>query len=487
MRIIKAKDYDNMSAKAATIIANEIMLNPTITIGFATGNTMLGLYKSLAKMHSDLGVDFSKITTFNLDEYHPIKKDNKNSYHQFMFENLFNHININRQNINLLNGSTKDPTAECKNYESKIRNNGIDIQLLGIGINGHIGFNEPGSSFNSKTRLIELDETTINENSKYFKNKKDVPKQALTIGISTIMSAKKILLLANGKKKAEALKKMLQGPVTEDCPASILQRHPEVVVIVDDEAASLLDMESIPKEICGYKIISDDNLPKNKKIAVISPHPDDSCIGPGGTMALLSDKNDIHTIIMTTGYRAFIPNTTKEERIDIREHEVIEESRILNSTPHFLKLEFYDSGKEPLDEDIEKVFKKLKELDPDIVVLPQKNDLHSTHKKSRDITLEALKRLKKSVELWSYESPWGLFNKGDFNMITSIPENRFQKKLEAIKSHKTQVERTNYVTVAESLAKLRGALIPEQELFGFGSNKKINPHIELFYAEEFKK
>lgn len=240
MKLIKVKNYEEMSQKAAEIIINDILKKQDITIGFATGSTPLGIYKKLVKAHKQGKVDFSKITAFALDEYYPIKKSDKNSYYYYLFKNLFAHINIKKSNISLLNGETKAPNKECKNYENKIMGNKIDIQIFGVGRNGHIAFNEPGSIFNSKTRLVELAPETIKINSRFFKNKKKVPKSALTMGISTIMKSRKIILLASGKNKAEAIKCLVECKPNKCCPISFLKKHKKLIVVVDKEAGRFI-------------------------------------------------------------------------------------------------------------------------------------------------------------------------------------------------------------------------------------------------------
>ena len=232
MKLIKVKNYNELSEKAFQIVKKEISKKPNLVIGFATGKTTLGLYRKLAEAYRKGEIDFSKIKSFNLDEYYPIKKKNKKSLSYSMFKNLFNKINIKKENINLLNGNVKDIKKECKNYENKIRKNPIDMQILGIGINGHIGFNEPGSEFNSKTRLVYLSKETI--------KRKNVTKKALTVGISTIMKSKKIILLAFGKKKAKAVRDLIKGEINKNCPASFLKKHKNLFVIIDGKAGSLL-------------------------------------------------------------------------------------------------------------------------------------------------------------------------------------------------------------------------------------------------------
>jgi glucosamine-6-phosphate deaminase len=229
MQIIKVKNYSELSKKAANIIASEIAKKPNLTIGFATGHTPLGLYKELAKFYKDKKVDFSKVKAFSLDEYYPIKKENNNSYHYYLFKNIFNKVNIKNSNIILLNPEAKNLRKECLDYDKKIRKTKIDIQILGVGANGHIAFNEPGSEFNSKTRIAELSKETWKHNSK---NKK-IPKKALTIGINTIMASKKLLLIAFGKRKKQAIKHLIKGQISSKWPVTFLRKHKNFTVIVD--------------------------------------------------------------------------------------------------------------------------------------------------------------------------------------------------------------------------------------------------------------
>jgi len=484
MIIIKVKNYEELSKKAAIIVLSEILLDPSITIGFATGSTPLGLYQELIKAHKELHINFSEMSSFNLDEYYPMTRQDPQSYYQFMFENLFNHLNINPAKLNFLDGTAANAKIECDRYEKKIKENSIDVQILGIGANGHIGFNEPGSNFNSVTRPVELCEKTINDNARFFSDISLVPQRALTMGISTIMSAKKVLLLASGKNKAEAVKRLIEGTIDENCPATVLQRHPHAILLVDEEAASLLHEDIIPDTIKGYKIVTEGNLVRNKKIIVISPHPDDAGICAGGTLSLLADKNEVHIFVMTTGHRSFVPDTTKEDRIALREEEAHEESKELHTIPHFLRLDFYDNDRQNMDKDIAKVTEKIQSIDPDIIFVPQESDPHPAHKLAREIVITILKNYPKKVELWNYEGPWALFQQGSFNTIVSLPEPHLQSKINAIKKQKSQLSRTRYDIAAESLARLRGALIPEQELVGYGKQPmRISNNLELYFVE----
>jgi glucosamine-6-phosphate deaminase len=236
MQIIKTKDYGELSKRAADILIKEIRKNPSLTLGSATGSTPLGMYKILVRANKSKKVDFSNITSINLDEYYKIKRKDKNSYYFAMHKNLFDKVNIKPENLNFFNSEAKNPGKECKDYETKIKNKPIDIQILGVGVNGHIGFNEPGSSFNSKTRLIKLTQQTIDSNSRFFKNKSQVPKLALTLGISTILRAKKIILLASGKNKSEAIKQLVDGKINSRFPVTFLKKHRNLIVIADRAA-----------------------------------------------------------------------------------------------------------------------------------------------------------------------------------------------------------------------------------------------------------
>jgi len=243
IKIYAEETYEDMSARAAEIFCQELKEKPNGIFGFATGSTPIGLYKELIKRYENGEIDFSGITSFNLDEYYPIKKSSDQSYDYFMKDNLFNHINIRPENINIPNGEASDAQQECLRYEEKINSSpGIDLQILGLGENGHIAFNEPSDSFTEMTNYIELTESTISANSRMFDSTDDVPKHALTMGIGTIMNAKKILLLINSERKAKAAKEALFGEVTPECPASILQKHPDVVVVVDKAVADVLDI-----------------------------------------------------------------------------------------------------------------------------------------------------------------------------------------------------------------------------------------------------
>ena len=241
MKIYSAKDYAGMSRIAANILSAQITMKPDCTLGLATGSTPIGTYQVLVERCASGDLDFSQVKSINLDEYVGLSPEHDQSYRYFMNTNLFNHVNINKDNTNVPNGLAEDLDAECQRYNELISTLGpIDIQVLGMGHTGHIGFNEPDDYFPLETHKVDLAQSTIDANARFFASADEVPRQALTMGIKSIMQAKMILVVVNGKGKAEIVKKAFTGPVTPQVPASILQMHPNVVLVGDEEALSLL-------------------------------------------------------------------------------------------------------------------------------------------------------------------------------------------------------------------------------------------------------
>ena len=241
MNVLIYNTEEQIGIAAGNYMCGQVLQKPNSVLGLATGSTPLKPYSQMIELYKKGVVDFSKVTTFNLDEYVNLDVNDKNSYHSFMHENLFDHINIPAENINFLDGNAKDPEEECRRYEEKNKAaGGIDIQLLGIGSNGHIGFNEPADCFQRWSHVVTLKESTGKDNSRFFKSIDEVPTQALTMGIGSIMQAKKILIIAIGENKAKAIKQLIDGNVTPMCPASVLQFHTDVTLMLDKAAASLI-------------------------------------------------------------------------------------------------------------------------------------------------------------------------------------------------------------------------------------------------------
>ena len=241
MRIIRTKNYDEMSRKAAAIIAAQVIHKPDCVLGLATGGTPVGTYKNLVEWYKNGDLDFSEVSTVNLDEYRGLPREHRESYWSFMHRNLFDHVNIPAAHINLPDGTNMDAQAECARYDAVIEGlGGVDLQLLGIGHDGHIGFNEPSDAFDMGTHCVNLTEETIEANKRFFASRDEVPRQAYTMGTHTIMSARKVLMVVSGRDKAEIMKKAFFGPVTPHVPASILQMHPNFTLVADEDALSLV-------------------------------------------------------------------------------------------------------------------------------------------------------------------------------------------------------------------------------------------------------
>lgn len=237
MKIIKAKDYNDMSRKAANIISAQVIMKPNCVLGLATGSTPIGTYAQLVDWYQKGDLDFSEVTTVNLDEYKGLTRENEQSYYYFMNENLFSKVNINLERTFLPDGTEPDSDKACRDYNKVIADvGGVDLQLLGLGHNGHIGFNEPGMAFEAETHCINLTESTMKANQRFFASMEDVPRQAYTMGIKTIMQAKKILIVVSGADKAAIVKEAFFGPITPKVQASVLQLHNDVTLVADEAA-----------------------------------------------------------------------------------------------------------------------------------------------------------------------------------------------------------------------------------------------------------
>ena len=241
MRIVRAKDYNDMSRKAANILSAQVIMKPNCVLGLATGSTPIGTYAQLVEWYNKGDLDFSNVTTVNLDEYRGLDRENDQSYYYFMNRHLFGKVNVNHERTFLPDGTEKDSEKACADYNQIIEDvGGVDLQLLGLGHNGHIGFNEPGDVFKAKTHCVDLTETTIKANQRFFASIDDVPRQAYTMGIQTIMQARKILVVVSGEDKAGIVKEAFFGPITPKVQASVLQLHPDVTVVADEAALSLV-------------------------------------------------------------------------------------------------------------------------------------------------------------------------------------------------------------------------------------------------------
>lgn len=476
--VVVAENSGIASRHVAGIVCGQLGKKPDSAFLLPTGSTPLMVYGLLAEMVEAGKTSFSKAVTFNLDEYLGIGKRHPESYHRFMWKNFFGKIDVKKGNVSIPDSRPRDAKLFCKRYEEKVSKAGLDLALLGLGENGHIGFNEPGTGFSSRAHVACLSRSTIMANRRFFRSEKDVPRQAITVGMKTIMGAKRVVLMAFGKKKARAVRDALEKKVSEKLPASVLQLHKNAVFVLDREAASLLKKTRFePPVIENVRLYSSVNLPQKKRIAFFSPHPDDAAISSGGLLSALAEKNTVFEVVMATGHRAIDGGKNMVQRIKTREAEARAEARVLGTRPVFPRCGFYDSGS--IEEaDLKKIRDLMRKIGPEMVFVPQRLDPHPTHVLARKTALASMPR---NIELWSYETPWGLFSHKKFNAVFGFSKKRMEKKLKAVKRHKSQVERTRFDIAVENLGCFRKIVIAEQLFSQYGKKPlEIKPCLELY-------
>ena len=456
MRIIIRKDYNSVCNWVSEYIKNKInqKYDENFVLGLPTGSTPLGVYKNMIELNKLNELSFNNVITFNMDEYINLPKDDPQSYNYYMRNNFFNHIDIKESNINLLDGNSKDLQGECDNYERKIKENGnIDLFLCGVGSDGHLAFNEPGSSLCSRTRIKTLCHQTIKDNSRFFNgNKKLVPNKVLTVGMGTIYDSKEIIVMVTGMSKAHALQKCIEEGINHMFPASILQNHNKVIFVCDEEATLELKMKTIKYfkslqntiDIMGNHIdcFYFDNIKKDEKIIIFSPHPDDDVIGCGGVLQLFPNKKNILVVYMTSGRGGLIGNKVE----NIREKEAILSLKVLgyNETNLiFLNLPFYDDkNREISNKDTKIVLELLNNFKPNHIFVCSDSDPKLTHKKCFNIIQTSVNsmvtRLNYNLNVWLYKGAWGNWDKDKSNCTVHLENNIFNLKKVSILCHQTQ-------------------------------------------------
>jgi glucosamine-6-phosphate deaminase len=439
------------------------------------GTPAFGSYRLLVERARSELVDFSRVRFVVFDEL--VVPPEVGRFRAVLDERLFIPLRIPPENV-IAFSPGRDHTAEIARIAGFLAVSGIDIALLSVDSRGHIGFHVTGSNLDSSAGILRV------ENSARWE-----AREAFSLGLSDLAKATRILLFAAGRNLAEIVQRLTEGAFDPTAPISVLQRHGNVLLVADTGALSRIAREErIHGFYSGFFIMDSEAVPSGRRMLVVSPHPDDAPISLGGTMAMLSAANRVVTAVMTTGHRSFIYGTQRDERIAIREAEVIKESRFLGVEPRFLRLPFYDGNYEVGERDLEVFLALLRELDPDWIFLPHPKDSHPAHRASRAVVVESLRRYlagsRRAVDLWNYEGPWALFNRGEFNAIVTVPRLAFERKLQAIRAHESQTARTPYDVAAESLARLRSALVPESELAGFGARPpRLDAWLELFHRE----
>lgn len=451
MRVIIKENYDAMCEWVSLYIKNKINSQNEFVIGLPTGSTPLGVYSKLIDFYKNKELDFTNVTTFNMDEYVNLPKNHKQSYNYFMHQNLFNHINIPKENINLLDGNSKDLQAECSRFENKITSvGGIDLFLGGIGADGHIAFNEPGSSLSSRTRIKTLCHQTIIDNSRFFDNIGQVPTTALTVGVGTIMDSKEIIIMISGIKKAQALYKCIEEGVNHMWTISSLQLHPKVTIVCDEESTAELKVKTVnyfknlqtTTDLMGNPIFNqiNTNINNNDKVIIFSPHPDDDVIGIGGTMQQLPNKENVTIIYMTSGAGGLPKNFP----LDTREKEAKFSVKILGykeSQIKFLNLPFYKNKTNISEDDYNIIADIYRKVNPKHVFVCSDDDPNGTHKKCYNILVNTEKMLngKSGIKnYWLFKGAWGDWKENEYNCYVHIPKAVFNLKKISILAHQSQ-------------------------------------------------
>jgi glucosamine-6-phosphate deaminase len=485
MRIVPASDEEHVHRKLVTLLLAAVVEKPDLVMSVFAGTPAYGLYRMLAERAAAEEADFTRVRFVVFDELAgppaaprgpatggPVAGG---SFRAVLQERLFGPLGVPAERIVSFDPSA-DPAAETARIRGWLDLAGVDLALLSVDSRGHVGFHTAGAALDSAAGLV-----AVENRARWGVDR------AFSLGLADLGRAAHVLLFACGKNLAEVVQRLTEGGFDPDQPVSVLQRHPRVTLVADRGALSQVNQVGrISGFHAGFYILDAASPPRGRTVLVVSPHPDDAAISAGGTMALLAPANRVVTAVMTTGHRSFIPGTRREERIAIREREAAQEARVLGVEPRFLRLPFYDADSEVTGRDLEILAALLAEIRPDWLFIPHRRDSHPAHQASRRAALDAVRRAmpEREVEMWSYEGPWALFGRGDFDTIVPLPRETFEKKAEAIRAHASQVSRTPFDVAAESLARLRSALVPEAELAGFGAKPpRLEPWVELFHRE----
>jgi glucosamine-6-phosphate deaminase len=485
IRIVPASDEEHVHRKLVTLLLAAVVEKPDLVVSVFAGTPAYGLYRMLTERAAAEEADFSRVRFVVFDELaasQPVPplpsgaaRTGEGSFRAVLQERLFGPLGVPAARIVSFDPAA-DPSAETARIRGWLDLAGVDIALLSVDSRGHVGFHTAGAALDSAAGLVGV------ENRARWGTDR-----AFSLGLADLGRAAHVLLFACGKNLAEIVQRLTEGGFDPDQPVSVLQRHPRVTLVADRGALSQVNrVGHLSGFHAGFYILDAASPPSGRTVMVVSPHPDDAAISAGGTMAVLAPANRVVTAVMTTGHRSFIPGTGREERIEIREREAAQEARVLGVEPRFLRLPFYDADSEVTTRDLDVLAGLLAEIRPDWLFIPHRKDGHPAHQASRRAVLEAVRRVMPGadVEVWSYEGPWALFGRGDFDTIVPLPREAFEKKAEAIRAHASQVSRTPFDVAAESLARLRSALVPEAELSGFGAKPpRLEPWVELFRRE----
>eukprot|EP01098_Paradermamoeba_levis_P012127 TRINITY_DN524_c0_g1_i1.p1 TRINITY_DN524_c0_g1~~TRINITY_DN524_c0_g1_i1.p1 ORF type:complete len:537 (+),score=143.46 TRINITY_DN524_c0_g1_i1:99-1709(+) len=490
-----APNYEVLSERVALCLASRIVENPKITIGLTVGTTPTGVYSALASLARKGVIDLSQCHFVVFDEFYcspgSLSASGQtladSSHYNELQETFFNQrdTRINPNHIICPPGGLS-PEMALTTFKEMMAVKKIDIALIHSGAKGNIGWIK--DPIFQGPHVVDISSSDLEQNRGY--------KTVITLGLENLMHSKEIFMMTVGRNKANTVKEILFDNEAKTPASYLLNNHPHTILFVDKAAAACLPEKDVsPNRINGFDIIGEKSeLLRNQNIVCFSPHPDDSGISCGATLSFLQSRNPaVVAAVCTTGHRSYIPNTTPEERMKIRETEARTEASILGVGIRFLALPLYEKGGVISEEDINIVLTFLRELNAQVIFMPQTGDSHSTHRAVCRTILMAFQRwlseakAPTALEIYMYEGPWSLFAKGSYNTVSNTPPEHFAKKTAAVAAHVSQCERTPYGIAADSLATLRGALVPEQDLAGFGAMPpQLNDRLEVFFHTTIK-
>lgn len=489
-------------------MASRFLEQPSLNVSLAVGATPAGVYQHLARLATRGVVPLEEAHFFLWDEFFEPKSlieadrgalrssastvGGERPHLHELEVNFFKAAQIPREHVHAPEAGLPVIAASSSYQELVKVRRGLDLAILGLAPNGQLGWLSAPVDPAQGVHVLDISGATPAQNLGY--------RSCVSLGWSQLLAAREVILLAVNRNKAEIVERVLADARGETAAGALLRRHPRVFFLLDVQAASRLLTRLAPRHAApaalpaGLTLLEPVGAPalvRGRRVACVSPHPDDTSISAGATLALLSEHCEyVCSVVATTGHRAYIPNTsTAEERVRVREEEAREEAMQLGVQVRFLRLPLYERGSVVDEDDVRVALEYLEDARPDLIILPQTADTHQTHRAVARTFLLALQRYRHArpasrgeLEVWMYEGPWSLFSKGSYNLIVSPSPDHFAKKMAAIAAHKSQTARTAYDRAADSLALLRGALVPEQDLSGWGENPpRLGDRLELFY------
>lgn len=482
MKITISKEWQDASAQASLRFMEFLLASEgSIGVNLATGNSPKYFYSALAKQFAIFESEKERLRFFHLDEF--LDCSDSLTYSEELKNGPLSNWSIKEAQFFPWKVESKDPDSICLTMASQWHSHPRKICILGIGENGHIGFNEPGSTLASTARKIDLADTTRAALSDRFGGE-SVPNFGIGFGIADILAADKILLFASGAAKAKIVARALHGEISPECPASFLRLHNNVDVFLDEAAASAYLHE--PELYSEEKVALSTESTVDGNILFLSPHPDDTSISAGGFLARHAEKNLVKTINLYSGHRSEIPNTNTEGRVEIRKKEAEAEAKALNIAMEFPQLKGYDDDYSLLDEDIEYLVEQVKSSEAKHIFVPWIHDPHPAHRATTALLFKALENVQapSGLRIWFYETPWGLFRPGEMNTFVALSKDETITKLKAIGMHQSQVQRSAYDYAADALTRLRSVVSLEQEFSGYGKAHGVDlgKNVECFYC-----